>query len=457
MDAVIHGGVVLLSDGPADRDIGIVGGRIASIGPDLSTEADEIIDARGLHVLPGGIDAHVHFNEPGRTQWEGWQTGSRALAAGGTTTCVEMPCNAIPPTVSGPNFALKLELASKLSHVDFALWGGIVPGNRAELSELAACGVAGFKAFMCATGLEEFPGCDDLTLYEAMVEAGRLGLPVLVHAENDAITAELAVRARAEGRTGARDFCASRPALAELEAVSRAIVLAEDAGCALHVVHVSSGRAVAAIAEARMRGVDVSCETCPHYLVLTEEDIERLGPIAKCSPPVRGAADRETLWDALRTGTIQMLASDHSPCPPEMKTGDFFDAWGGVAGCQSLLELLLSEGYHSRGVELRTIVGLVAGFPARRFQFRGKGSIELGADADFALVDLGAERVLAREELLDRHRQSPFVGRKLRGRVVRTVVRGLTVARDGHVSSPPCGRFVRPVKSGTSNQVAAGV
>ena len=296
-------------------DVAVEDGRIAAIGPELEGPAREEIDARGLHLLPGAVDAHVHFNEPGRSDWEGWETGTKSAAAGGTTVIVEMPLNAHPPTTTAAAFDAKLAAAQRFAYVDFALWGGIVPGNLDDLDELAARGVVGFKAFMSASGVDDFERADDLTLYEGMQRAAALGLPVAVHAESEAITSGLTGRAVAEGRTGVRDYLASRPIIAELEAIATAITLAEEAGCALHVVHVSSGRGVALVAEARARGVDASCETCPHYLVFDEGDAERLGAIAKCAPPLRPREEIEALWAALADGSLPMVASDHSPSP----------------------------------------------------------------------------------------------------------------------------------------------
>jgi allantoinase len=305
-------------------DIGIADGRIAAIGPDLEGNAREDIDCDGLSVFPGVIDAHVHFNEPGRAEWEGFATGSRALAAGGATACIEMPLNAHPPTLDAESFDLKRAAAEASSVVDFAFWGGLVPGNIEQMDELAARGVIGFKAFMSASGIEDFSASDDLTLHEGMKRAAKLDRIVAVHAENDAITHALAERAIAAGRTGVRDYLASRPIIAELEAISRAILFAEETGCALHIVHVSTGRGVTLVAGARARGVNVSCETCPHYLVFTEEDVEAIGALAKCAPPIRDAAEREALWSYLADGTLPMVASDHSPAPASMKTGDDF-------------------------------------------------------------------------------------------------------------------------------------
>ena len=275
-ELVVRGGSIVTPTGLARRDVGIDGGVIRELADELPGGRDEI-DARGLLVLPGVVDAHVHLNDPGRSDWEGIGPGTAALAAGGATTAVDMPLNAHPPTIDAAAFDLKAARVAGSAHVDLALWGGLVPGNVDRLDELAERGVVGFKAFMCGSGIDDFAAADDVTLWDGMREAARLGLPVAVHAESDALTTALAARAVAGGRTSMRDFMASRPVVAELEAIARALLLAEDAGCALHVVHVSSGRGVALVAEARARGVDASCETCPHYLVLTDADAERLG------------------------------------------------------------------------------------------------------------------------------------------------------------------------------------
>jgi allantoinase len=445
-DLIVRGGTLVTPEGPIPADLAIAEERIAAIGAALEGSADAEIDAQGLHVFPGVIDAHVHFNEPGRTEWEGFATGTRALAAGGTTTFCDMPLNAHPPTIDGASFDLKLQAARAASLVDFALWGGLVPGSVDRMDELAERGVIGFKAFMASSGIDDFPMADDLTLYEGMTRAARLGLIVAVHAENDQITRALAERAIAAGRTGVRDYLASRPVVAELEAIQRAITFAEETGCRLHIVHVSTGGGVDLVAEAQARGVDVTCETCPHYLVFDEADVERLWPAAKCAPPPRPAAEREALWERVAGGSVRFIASDHSPAPPEMKHDpNAFKVWGGIAGCQHLLALVLAEGYHRQRLTLGQVAALTAQAAAERFGLgERKGAIRVGADADLALVALDQRFTVAAADLAYRHRLSPYIGRTLRGRVRRTLVRGRTVFLDGQVVSQPIGRLMRP-------------
>ena len=412
-DLVIRGATVVLPGVfPVVADVAITDGAIEAIGPELPGASEEL-DARGLHLLPGVIDAHVHFNEPGRTDWEGWATGTRALAAGGATACIEMPLNAHPPTIDGAAFDAKVAAASAVARVDFALWGGLVPGNLDQLDELAERGVVGFKAFMCDSGIEDFPAVDDEVLEAGMRRAAALGLPVLVHAERPS-----ALR-QPDGTTW-RDFVASRPVEAELQAIEVALELAERTGCSLHVVHVSNGAGVALVAAG-----EATCETCPHYLTLTEDDLETLGARAKCAPPLRPAAERDALWEHLVAGRIAFVASDHSPCPPELKAGDFTAAWGGIAGCQSMLGLLLDAGR----LPLGQVAALTSANVAKRFNLP-KGRLEPGADADLVLVDLRERHA---PDLQDRHKLSPYAGRPL-PRIVRTWVRG--GAREGRLVTP---------------------
>lgn len=445
-DLLVRNGTVVTPEGESRADLAVADGRIVAIAPDLTGTSTEEINAEGLHVFPGVVDAHVHFNEPGRTHWEGFATGTAALAAGGTTSYIEMPLNASPPTIDAESFDVKLKAAQASSLVDFALWGGLVPGNLEHLEELAERGVVGYKAFMSNSGIADFPLVDDLTLYEGMVRIAQLGGILIVHAENDYITSELARRAIAEGRTGIRDYLTSRPVIAELEAIERAILFASETGCPLHIVHVSSGRGVSLVVEAQARGVNVSCETCTHYLVLAEEDVERLGGVAKCSPPIRSQEEQDALWQHIFAGNLPMVVSDHSPAPADMKTdANFFKVWGGISGCQSLLQLLLTEGYDKRQLPLPMIASLTAENMARRFGLLlSKGRLAPGADADMALVDLQSSGVLQADDLFYRHKHSPYIGRMLRGRIVRTLVRGNTIFLEGKVVSESIGRLLKP-------------
>ena len=444
-DLVIRGGTVAAPMGAIRVDIAIADGLIAEVASDIAGSAMESVDATGCHVLPGVVDPHVHFNDPGRADWEGFETGSTALAAGGGTLFVDMPLNASPPTLDAVSFDVKLAAARGVARTDFALWGGLVPGNVDRLPELADRGVAGFKAFMSGSGIDDFQAADDATLWQGMKVAGELGLPVLVHAENDAITAALAREAIAAGRTGIRDYLASRPVIAEVEAIGRAIAFAADANCPLHIVHVSSGAGVAVVAEARARGVDVTCETCPHYLVLTDDDVERIGAAAKCAPPLRSAAVQAELWQRVLTGDVAFVASDHSPAPASMKQStNFFDLWGGIAGVQATLGLMLEEGHGQRGLSMADLVRLTSRGAVERFRLGDRGRIEPGCVADLAIVDIAQAAPLAAADLHDRHRLSPYVGRTLRGRVQRTLVRGRTVMRDGQAEGPAIGELVRP-------------
>jgi allantoinase len=296
----------------------------------------------------------VYLCEPGRTHWEGFASGSRAFAAGGATTVFDMPLNAYPPINDKASFDLKLAAANESSLVAFALWGGLVPGNIDRLEELAGCGVVGFKAFM-ASSTEDFQYVDDLTLYEGMTEAARPRLPVAVHAESNPIVGRLTRRALTRVRTSAQDYSDSRPVIAELEAISRALLFAKETGCTLHIVHVSTGRGVELAAAARAQGVDVSCETCAHYLALTQEDLETMGPVAKCAPPLRTHEEQDALWGYILEGRLPMVTSDRSPCPPDMKAGDdYLRAWGGISGGQYTMQVLLTTG-SKRALSLPTL------------------------------------------------------------------------------------------------------
>jgi len=441
-ECIIRGGRVLTSSGLERTDVRIVDEVIVEVGPALSSGAgaDEI-DATGQLVLPGVFDAHVHFNEPGRAHWEGFATGSRALAWGGGTSFVDMPLNASPPTIDRESFEQKRAAGEASSVLDFALWGGLIPENLHRLEELANCGVVGFKAFMIDSGIADFPGVDARVLREGMKIAAGIGLPVAVHAEDAAIVAEWTAAVRAAGRADVRAFLDSRPEESELEAVRVALDLAGETGCALHVVHLSTPAAVAMVAAAKADGLDVTAEVCPHHLLLDEAAMFAHGAFAKCAPPLRAAATREELWREMLAARIDCIGSDHSPAPPDMKQGDdIFAVWGGIMGCQHGFLLLLDA---LDDGQLPAVWELVSTHPAARFGFGDrKGRIAPGFDADLIFVERTEPRTITAEELNYRHRTSPYIGRKIASRVARSLLRGREIPLDAQGLPTGGGRFL---------------
>ena len=405
---IVRGGMVVTTDGIKRLDIAIREGRITRVDRDLEEQREEI-DATGLHIFPGGIDSHVHFNEPGRTEWEDIAHGSAALAAGGYTSFVDMPLNNLPVTTTVDAFDMKLAAMRRSSRLDFGLWGGLVPGNLPELKGLVERGVMGFKAFMCPSGIDEFPACDEKTLREGMKRIAELDSILLVHAEDPADLAE-------PKGPSARDFLESRPYRAEDHGVYNAVEWAREAGCRLHVVHVSWLPAASWINVSREHGADVSGETCPHYLLYRADDLERLGGPGKCAPPLR-----YPMWPALADGWLEIVVSDHSPSTLDLKQGgDFRKIWGGISGCQSTRQLLLAHDELS----LQQVAAVTSTNIARRFRIANKGEIAPGYDADLWLVDLNHEDVVRREDLLYKNQFSVHEGQRIRGRTVQTLTRG---------------------------------
>lgn len=441
-ERVIRGGHVLTATGMANCDVLIADGRIVDVGTDLCVAPDgEEIDAAGMLVLPGVVDAHVHFNEPGREHWEGFATGSRALAAGGATTFVDMPLNAAPPAIDRESFLRKRAAGEASSVLDFALWGGLIPSNLDRLGELAECGAVGFKAFMIDSGIEDFPSVDEETLRKGMKISAGLNLPVAVHAEDAERIAEATREVRDAGRADARAWLDSRPPASEVEAVRKVLDLAGETGCAVHVVHVSCPEAVALVVQARASGLDVTCEACPHHLLWNESVAIELGALAKCAPPLRDETRRLGLWEMLIEDGIDCIGSDHSPAPPEMKVGcDLFSAWGGIMGCQHGFLLLLDEVLGKCPDRLPHVWERMSKWPARRMgiDYR-KGSIATGQDADVVIIANGPERVIEPSELLYRHRISPYIGTRIHSRVARALLRGEDI---GPTSGAEGGRFI---------------
>jgi allantoinase len=413
-DVIVRGGTVVTAQSATAADVVVSGGRIAAVVAAGTAEVSgsATIDAGGLLVFAGMVDAHVHFQEPGREEWEGFATGSAAAAAGGVTTVVDMPIDCDPPTLTAAMVGAKVAAIEHHSRVDVAIWGGLVPTSVDHLEAMATAGVAGFKAFACPSGWDDFPPVDEATLAAGLSVAGGLNLPVAVHCELAAL-----------GPT----------ADSEVAAIRWAAGLAAAAGARLHVVHVS---AAAAVDEAR-RWPGVTVETCPHYLMLDSSDATRIGATALCSPPIRDGENQRRLWDLLR-GSIDAIASDHSPCPPALKSAGA--PWPGIDGVGMALSLLISDGR----LPLPEIARLTTA-AARLLRLPGKGSLLPRADADIVLIDPDSRWVVGPDTTWSRHRQSPYMGWTVKARVVRTLVRGRTVftSDDGPVA-PGHGRFVRP-------------
>jgi allantoinase len=447
LDLVVRGGRLVTPGGIVHADLAVLRGKIVKIAPAIDEAAAQTLDAKGRYVFPGILDAHVHFNEPGRADWEGLASGSAALAAGGGTMFFDMPLNSEPPVLDAANLRLKRALAEEKSCTDFALWGGLTPTNLDQLAGLRDAGAIGLKAFMCHSGIDSFPHVDAASLREGMKRAAKLGLLVAVHAEDDPLAAKLTAEQKAKGKTDAKAYLASRPVEVELAAIRMALELAGETGCALHVVHVSSPEGIALITQARDQRVDVTAETCPHYLLLNEKDVARLGAIAKCAPPLRDEKRRIGLWAELRAGRIHTVGSDHSPSLPEMKdTSNLFAAWGGIAGVQHGFELLFSECAKTAEKDLPILAAVLARNVARRFRLdHRKGELAVGRDADFSLIKFGTAHEIEAESLWTRHRISAYVGRKSRACVTHTYVRGCAVYADGRLTNlPQRGQFLAP-------------
>jgi allantoinase len=446
-DILFRGANLVSANEIGTADVGVIGEQIAAVGVNLAGSAKQVVDAADAFLFPGIIDAHIHFNEPGREHWEGIWTGSRALAAGGGTVFFDMPLNASPPTLDRESFIQKRSLAKQKSVLDFGLWGGLTPVNLDHMDELAESGVIGFKAFMSESGTSDFKRADAATLKQGMKIAAKWKLPVGVHAEDNSMIDSLVREKRAAGGTHWRDYLDSRPIEAELAAIRVALELAGETGCALHVVHVSCPQGIDLIAQGKRQGVDVTAETCPHYLLLKDEDLETIGAPAKCAPPLRSASTQEALWQRWIAGLIDTLGSDHSPAPPDMKTSpDFFEIWGGIAGCQHAFPLLIAEAEkRAKGSGLSQFVRATSLDVARRFGIgERKGKIATGYDADLVLVNLRANEAV--RDLLYKHPVSPYLGKPLKAVVTQTWLRGQKISEGGRGRNNVRGRFLQPAR-----------
>ena len=407
-------------------------------------------------LLPGLVDSHVHINDPGRTEWEGFYTATRAAAAGGITMLVDMPLNCVPATTNVSGLEAKRQAAKRQCRVDWAAWGGVVHGNQEEIEPLAQAGVLGFKCFLVDPGVQEFAMVGEPELRRALPHVAKTGLPLLVHAELPAILGPAERRFRDEDASTYAAFLRSRPAEAEVAAIKLMLSLCREYGFRLHIVHLATGLALEMLQTVRSEGLPVSVETCPHYLHLNAESIPDRATQFKCAPPIRSQPNRERLWAGLRDGTIDMVVTDHSPCPPGMKgvgTGNFRDAWGGIASLSMSLPIMWTEA-RTRGFKLTDIARWMAEAPAR---FAGceasKGRIAAGYDADFVVFDPEAEFTVTEDRLRHRHAVSPYLGEILRGVVRRTYLRGQLVFQDDRFPGEVSGREFRQMTQRTVEKI----
>jgi allantoinase len=436
VDLLIRARHALLPDGPRDCSLGVSEGRIVSIGALTDDVAAQQVVELADHemLLPGLVDTHVHVNEPGRTDWEGFASATAAAAGGGITTIIDMPLNSIPPTCDVDSLNRKREAAARQCSVDVGFWGGAIPGNFAELRSLHDAGVFGFKCFLLPSGVEEFPPLDDAELQNAMREIASYDGLLIVHAED----ANVVVDAPHDRRYAA--FLDSRPPEAESRSIARLIDFASTTGCRVHVLHLSSAGALPMIAAARESGLRLTVETCPHYLSFEAGTIPDGATQFKCCPPIRDAANRDSLWQGLRDGVIDCVVSDHSPCTPDLKrleTGDFADAWGGIASIQVGLPAVWTEA-RERGFGLADVVRWMSQRPAELAGLRQKGKLAVGADADFCVFAPDETFVVDPSRLKHKNPITPYAGRTLSGVVRSTWLRGASINSDspaGHLLS----------------------
>ncbi len=444
MSLVVRSRRVVTPDGVRPAAIHVEGGTIARVAAWADAGPDPR-DYGELAILPGVVDTHVHLNEPGRTEWEGFATATRAAAIGGVTTLVDMPLNSIPPTTTREAFAAKRAAAKTQCAVDVGFWGGIVPGNLRELAGLVADGVRGFKCFLVDSGVAEFGWVGEAELAPAMQILAQLGKPLLVHAELagpiDAATAELASADPHRYAT----YLASRPPAAEEQAIALVTRLCRATRAHTHVVHHSAASALGQLRDARAEGLPLSAETCPHYLHFTAEEIPDGATPFKCAPPIRDAANRELLWRALAEGVLDLVASDHSPCSPALKAievGDFMAAWGGVSGLQLALPIVWTEA-SKRGFSLADVVRWMCAGPARLAGLDGrKGAIAPGCDADLVVFADDEPQTVTAASVQHRHKVTPYLGETLRGTVQATFLRGQHVADRGNLLANDLGELI---------------
>jgi allantoinase len=448
---VVRGKQVVLPDAIGPAAIHIAGDTITSV-TDFETVPSgcELIQADEQSiVMPGLVDTHVHINEPGRTNWEGFSTATHAAAAGGTTTVIDMPLNSIPPTTTIAGLEKKLTAAREQCYVDMGFWGGVVPGNASELRPLFEAGVVGFKCFLVHSGVDEFPNVSEADLREALPVLSELDAVLIVHAEVPG-PIENNVDQSHGAASDYQTFLCSRPRAAENEAVEMMIRLSREFRTRVHIVHHSSADALPALRAAKQERIRITAETCPHYLAISAEEIPQGATEFKCCPPIRESENREQLWNALKDETIDMVVSDHSPCPPEMKLrhqGDFLAAWGGISSLQLRLPIVWTAA-RRRGFSIRDLAKWLSTAPAALVGLADrKGCLASGYDADVVIWNPEKQFRVEGEKLHHRHKLTPYEGRTLEGVVERTFLRGRQIYVDGEIVKPTQGTLIqlRPV------------
>lgn len=443
----LHSTRVVTPTGIIEATLILAEGKIKEVLPGRVEQENIPFESVGNNlIMPGVIDAHVHINQPGRTEWEGFETATKAAAAGGITTMIEMPLNASPVTTTAAALKLKLEAAKGKLHVNCGFYGGVIPGNIDDLDELLNAGVFGIKAFLTHSGIDEFPNVTEADLRKALPILKRHDARLLVHCELEAAAGVVrTMHASSHTNTSPDErsyanYLACRPSGWETDAIALMIRLSAAFDVHVHIVHVSAAEALPLIRDAKKRGLRITAETCPHYLVFCAEEIPDGATEYKCAPPIREQANNELLWEALKDGTLDFVASDHSPAPPEMKeqaSGNFMKAWGGIAGLQFVLPAFWT-GAKERGFSLEDVARLLCEHPADFLGLKQKGCIAPGCDADLVVWDPEASFVVKKEHVQHRHKITPYVGRTLFGLVERTVVGGRMAFGRGNFGSSTC-------------------
>lgn len=450
-DLTIKNGNIVLEDRCVSGNIYIRDGKIAGItNCDLDVESDEIIDAKGMYVLPGGVDSHSHIWEPTAYDYrEDFYTGSCTAASGGITTMIEMPLS-VPPVKDKESFENRLKYAGK-SILDYALWGAFIKDSIDNIEELHNLGCIGYKGFIPAAS-PEYPGADDYTLLMGMGKISKVGSIIGVHAENGTIIEGFEKEFKSRGLNSGKYHEMARPEIAEIEAIQKVLLLAEETGCRLHICHLSTARAMSIIQEAKRKGVKVTAETCPHYLTLTIDDLEEHGGFAKCNPPLRTKENLESLWELVMNGSIDCIGTDHTIYTDEDRSKHGDDIWSmppGIGASDLFIPLIIDEGFNKRGIDISDIARLTSTNAAKIFGlYPQKGVIQVNSDADLIIVDVNEEWTYEGRKSFSKSKcvNGPYEGKKVKTAVKRTILRGKTVFTDGAIIVKNAGQLIKPVR-----------